>query len=75
MVVRWGGVILVIVLCCSSASFHFSADKVLVAILTIAGKFLSTIFCTMVGLSTIEAEVFLKVLLFFFRGNLTLGGF
>ena len=74
MVIRWRGVVLVIVLCCSGASFHVSADKVLVAILAIAGEFLSAIFCPMVRLSAIEAEVFLEASLFFFRGNLALGG-
>jgi hypothetical protein len=56
-------------------SFHFSADEVLVAIFAITGKFLLAIFCTMVGLSAIEAEVLFEVLLLFFRGNFTLGSF
>ena len=75
MVVRWRGVVLVIVLCYSGASFHVAADEVLIAILAIAGEFLSAIFCPMVRLSAIEAEVFFEASLFLFWGNLAFRGF
>jgi hypothetical protein len=54
----------------SSASFHFAADEVLVSLLAVAGKFLSAIFCSMVGFSAIETEVLLEASLLFFSGNL-----
>jgi hypothetical protein len=75
MVVRWRGIVLIVVLSCSSASFHFAADEVLGSLLAIVGEFLSAIFCMMVASSAIEAEVLFEVLLLFFWGNLTLVGF
>jgi hypothetical protein len=75
MVVRWRGIVLVVVLSCSSTSFYFAADEVLVSLLAVAGKFLSAILCTVVGSSAIETEVLFEASLLFFRGDLTLGGF
>jgi hypothetical protein len=75
MVVRWQGIVLIVVLSCSSTSFHLAVDEVLGSLLAIAGKFLSAIFCTMVAPSAIEAEVLFEASLLFFWGNLTLVGF
>jgi hypothetical protein len=75
MVIRGRGIVLIVFLGISSASFHLTAGKGFVTVLAGPGKFLSAFFSAMVRAAAIQAELLTETSFPFFRGDFSFGGF